>query len=197
MIAKKSLLKKLLLITLPVAACSSAFLLSTMAVSCNEKSSDSDDLPPPKNYIPIDDYEFGVFEVTDNLQITGIKQEVIDSGELSNYSSMYVPATYDGISIDAINTDAFVDISVDNPDYTHPSILPDSITTVVFGRNVMTLGPNAFTNSKIKKVYFNKNLERVDSCCFKQCHHLTYFNLSDINLEYIGPNAFQGCQNLQ
>ncbi len=68
------------------------------------------------------------------------------------------------------------------------------VTTVKIGKNVQTIGTNAFRGcTKLQKVTISsKNLSKIEAKAFYQCKKLKNIKVSSLKLKTVGKNAFKG-----
>ena len=68
------------------------------------------------------------------------------------------------------------------------------VTTVKIGKNVQTIGANAFSGcTKLQKVTINsKNLSKMEAKAFYKCKKLKNIKISSLKLKTVGKNAFKG-----
>lgn len=71
-----------------------------------------------------------------------------------------------------------------------------TITEVVIGKNVKTIGNNAFSGcTKLKKVTGAASVTKIGNAAFKNCKALTKITIGK-KIKEIGKNAFSGCKKL-
>jgi hypothetical protein len=114
----------------------------------------------------------------------------IVTGLESNFTgvNVYIPATYNGKDVVGIS---------DYNEQTAPVFEEnEKIEKVVIGKNVKTIGKDAFCCSSLKEITLPDGLTTIDDDAFSYCSNLKEVTLPN-SLTTIGDNAFDSCTSLK
>ena len=71
-----------------------------------------------------------------------------------------------------------------------------NLREVIFSNNLESIGHNAFSNTRLKKLILPPSLKKIGQHAFYECFELSEITFPE-SLEYLGFKAFIGCRSLQ
>ena len=125
--------------------------------------------------------------ITDaNLRVTGEKYPLV------------IPEEINGVPVTSIGTSAF-----QGSDYISSVSLPDSVVSafracdrlseITFGKNLETIGDDAFYNTIIETLTIPDSVRSIGSGAFSECYFLTVVIIGDGLVDF-DVSAFEGCR---
>ena len=146
--------------------------------------------------VACDDLAFTLDESTDTYVVSGLGN--------CNCKSLYIPSTHLGKPVTAIKDEAFSPTNLNfvsippsvNYIGKHAFKRVIALTEAVIHGDQVTVGEEAFSTTRLKKITFTGKSATLGDALFKGCALLTDVNFPR-ELERIGDNTFENCTNLQ